>query len=178
MAGALARRMMDAERLGAGAVPLRSHLQLHENEVSKFIAGDCDEALVEDLLYGFTWVRWNPTETSKDPLKILRKRWSTPIQQKIIPRHWALLKMLFLPYPLEYPKGKLNTIRPETSVIPLLLAGRVSDAINVAQRRLHASGLFPVRADFPDTTDGVRIAAALLLPVSRPERIARTVLLQ
>jgi CRISPR-associated protein Csx17 len=56
-------------------------------------------------------------------------------------------------------------VRPESSIVPLLCAGRVGEACQIAQRRLLISGLNPLRVHFSDSSDGTRIAAALLFPV-------------
>ena len=63
-------------------------------------------------------------------------------------------------------------VRPEPSILPLLLAGRAGDACAVAQRRLYSAGFDPMRSQFPDANDGARIAAALLLPLRWHQEIA------
>ena len=86
-----------------------------------------------------------------------------------LPRAYALLKLLFLP------GGKLRRgrqaepteIKHEPSVVPLLRAGRVGDALDTALRRLRSSGLMPYTHQFHFPKEDVaRLAAALLIPVS------------
>jgi len=52
----------------------------------------------------------------------------------------------------------------------------VGTAVGVAQRRLYTAGLSPVRSPFPDTGDGVRLAASLLVPIRREGEVAALVL--
>jgi CRISPR-associated protein Csx17 len=91
------------------------------------------------------------------------------------------LKLLFLPEGKFQPKPEAEVIiiKHEPSIIPLLRAGRVSDALDVAARRLRASGVMPLTTDFYlQEEDGVRLAAALLIPIDEPSRraVARLVL--
>jgi CRISPR-associated protein Csx17 len=98
------------------------------------------------------------------------------VTPRIVPRPWALLKLLFLPGPQKFWGTDEVNISPEPSIIPLLLAGRTGNACSVAQRRLYSSGLSPIMSQFPDASGGARIAAALLLPVQRSRQVAGLVL--
>jgi CRISPR-associated protein Csx17 len=94
-----------------------------------------------------------------------------------LPRPYALLKLLFLPFSLVV-HGTEHDVRPEPSILALLSAGRVGEACRIAVRRLRASGLTPLphaRGRSRDReweelsqsgVDGRRLAAALLLPLS------------
>ena len=86
-----------------------------------------------------------------------------------LPRVYALLKLLFLP------DGKLKhhalteavTIRHEPAIGPLLRAGLVTEALDIADRRLRACGLIPFTCQFHVPQDaGVRLAASLLIPIA------------
>ena len=98
-----------------------------------------------------------------------------------LPRAYALLKLLFLPGGKlrRRRQSELTEIKHEPSVVPLLRAGRVGDALDTALRRLRSSGLTPYTHQFhvPEK-DGARLAAALLIPVSErsTELLAETVL--
>ena len=166
LAGVLTRRMMDASRLHADHNPTYGALPLHEQDIAAFLAGETDDRVVEDLLFGFTWLRWGEP-SMPEILRQVKARWVSPLRPHTVPRGWALLKLLFLPGPLKVDSGEAaeREIRPEPAVIPLLRAGRIGDACGIAQRRLHASGFVPLRCAFPDGPHGTRLAAGLLLPV-------------
>ena len=164
MASALARRMMDATRLNCKSNPLHARLALCPEDAAGFIEGDIDESLVEDLLFGFCWVDWHEYEAVRR-LRSALHAWRRPVSSRIVPASWALLKLLFLPGPIRTAEGAEISVRAEPSVLPLLEAGRVGEACRVAQRRLFAAGLAPARPEFPQFENGLRLAAALLLPV-------------
>lgn len=163
LAEVLARRMMDAERLGSGNNPVFGALRLNPHDIAVFIEGEVNEQLLEDLLFGFTWVNWRH-QAAAEVLAKINRRWSQPVSQRIVPRAWALLKLLFLPGPFRV-NGADVRLRAESSIVPLLRADRIGDACEAAARRLYTSGLAPLRARFPDAADGPRIAAALIFPV-------------
>jgi CRISPR-associated protein Csx17 len=163
LAEALTRRMMDAERLGSGKNAVSGALRLNPRDIAAFIEGEVDEQLLEELLFGFAWVNWRH-QAAAEVLEKINQRWSQPVSERVIPRTWALLKLLFLPGPLRV-SGSDIKLRGEPSIVPLLRAGRIGDACEVAARRLYISGLSPLRARFPDAADGPRIAAALIFPV-------------
>lgn len=176
MASVLRRRMLDAERFLCKANPLWSDLRVAPEDIAAFVEGRADEGLLEDLLFGFTWLRWDDQTGAREARAELRARWTLPIEPREIQRSYALLKLLFLPAPL--PTGRLGPmqIHPEPAIVPLLCAGRVRDACRIAQRRLYASGVTPVRAEFTNSEDGPRLAAGLLIPVRAARRLCGLVL--
>ncbi|MCX6680784.1 MAG: type I-U CRISPR-associated protein Csx17 [Methanothrix sp.] len=176
MAAVLEKRMMDAQRLNCESNPLDADIPLMAEDIAAFIERDIDEKQVEDLLFGLTWVRWNDRQGVQDARERLMNRWAHPIAKEIIPRSWSLLKLLFVPGPVKLPANDEVKVRPEPSILPLLLAGRAGDACAVAQRRLYSAGFDPIRSQFPDANDGARIAAALLLPLRRHHEIAELAL--
>jgi len=173
----LSRRMMDAQRTNAERNSLRGAITLSPEDACALIDGGIDESLVEDLLFGFTWIRWSDTETLRAVRRdlIVQNGWGGPIIKRLVPRSFALLKLLFLPGEIRT-NGDTITIRPEPSIIPLLKGGHVQDACKVAGRRLSSAGLIPITTDFPDGGDGARITAALLLPIQGEQEIMRLVL--
>lgn len=172
----LSRRMMDAQRTGAERNPLWGSIALSPEDVSALIDGTVDESLVEDLLFGFTWIRWSDTETLSTVRRDLtRSGWGRPIIRKLVPRSFALLKLLFLPGGIRV-NGERVTIRPEPSIVPLLKGGHIQDACRIAARRLSSAGFVPITSSFPNGDDGVRIAAALLLPIQSEQEIMRLVI--
>ncbi|HLG94843.1 MAG TPA: type I-U CRISPR-associated protein Csx17 [Bryobacteraceae bacterium] len=169
LAAVLRRRLMDAGRNGCANLPLAATNFASFGAVSRFLAGELDEQRIDDLLWGLILLLQSPgmlsTTADKD---------APPL-----PRAYALLKLLFLPDPLTI-NGLSIAIKPEPSIVNLPIAGRVGEACQIAMRRLRASGLSPLPhprsrgrvrdADWKELdclgADGVRLAAALLLPIS------------
>jgi CRISPR-associated protein Csx17 len=164
MAAIVARRVMDADRLSVEGSPFDAAAILCPEDVAAFLDGEVDEVLLEDLLFGFLWIDWRRL-ASHENIAQLHSRWARPLSDRPVERSWALLKLLFSPSPLRGPGGETFRVRAEPSIVPLLRAGRIGQACRIAQRRLLASGLNPLRVDFADGNDGTRIAAALLFPV-------------
>jgi CRISPR-associated protein Csx17 len=126
--------------------------------------GNVDESLIEQLIFGLALIEWH--DPTLEPVRrALYDSWRPA--GTIIPRNYALLKHLFHP-PVE--------IRPEPSILTLLLAGRTNAACEVAHRRLRNSGFSPRNAEFPDEPDAVRLAASLLIPIHPIESLSRLVL--
>lgn len=176
MASIVARRVMDAERLSLEGNPFDAAIVLCPEDIGAFLDGDVDEALLEDLFFGFLWINW-ARSTSGENIPQLRSRWSRPLSDRPVERSWAMLKLLFSGPALRTPAGKTPRVRAEPSIVPLLRAGRIGEACRIAERRLLVSGLSPLRVDFPNSSDGTRIAAALLFPV-RTIRLMRWSLAQ
>lgn len=183
LANVLQRRMMDGQRAGCECLPLASHMAVPLDIIAAFIAGELDDQRIEDLIWGLMLI--NPSCVNGRA-----KNAFTP--PAVLPRHYALLKFLFLPGPLAADRrgDSLHwrlardhetgiSIRPEPRILSLLRAGRVGEACTIAARRLRASGLPPI----PGSINGVlrdsewleypidhrgtrRLAAALLMPIS------------
>ena len=177
LANALQRRMMDAGRLNCDSNPLHAALALHPNDVATFLSGQFDESMAEALLFGMTLINWQGQEESKPARQSLLKRWAQLVSIDIpIPRSWALLKHLFLPFPVRTKSGMEVSVRPEPAIVPLLCSQRVGAACEIARRRLFAAGLGPTKAAFSDEEDGIRLAAGLLIPIHHIHEISRLVL--
>ena len=182
LASLLARRLVDANRKGCESIPLFSRRSASLEAIARFIAGDVDEEKLEALLWGLILI--DQAETLRLP------HWSSE-DSPPLPRAYALLKLLFLPFPVGVGDGGA-VVRYEPSVLPLLRAGHVGDACALAARRLRASGVAPFshrtgrrtvrESDWDDgegTMDPCRLGAALLFPVDRydaNERLAALVL--
>ncbi|MFL6227343.1 MAG: type I-U CRISPR-associated protein Csx17 [Pyrinomonadaceae bacterium] len=176
LAATLQRRMMDAARLDCQSNPLWGAVSLRAADIASLIEADINETVVEELLFGFSLIRWDEADAMEEVGSVLKERWAQPVVARPVLRSWALLKHLFLPHSFRRAQGERVTVKPELSAIPLLRANRVSDACKIAARRLFVAGLNPTRATFPDSGDGTRLAAALIIPVRRFGEVSRLVL--
>ncbi|MFQ5743983.1 MAG: type I-U CRISPR-associated protein Csx17 [Acidobacteriota bacterium] len=146
MGGVLQRRMMDGQRAGCKRLPLEGRFSAPLEVVAKCLAGELDEERIEKLIWGLTLI---DDDGARSPA-----RRETP--DSLLPRAYALLKLLFLPRPLVVERGAGGTpaarllrdkepggivIRPEPSVLHLIRGGRLGEACAIAMRRLRASGL-------------------------------------
>jgi CRISPR-associated protein Csx17 len=173
----LERRLMDAKRAGCSTLPIDSGRTARLGAVAMFLHGLTDDNRIEELLWGCILVR--------PPYKELKLRLHNLQDSPPIPRSYALLKHVFLPRPLELQSGEQIEIRPETAVVSLLRAGRISDACSIAVRRLRAAGVIPMphsRAgqsgrknawseSQASQVDGKRLAAALFQSVHNPSGV-------
>jgi len=176
LASVLTRRMMDAKRLSCTSNPLDAVISLVPEDIASFIEGDTNDNLVQDLLFGLMWIKWSDYKETKEMEIKLRKRWMMPVNERIVQRSWALIKLLFLPHDIRREGYEPVRVKPESSIIPLIRAGRITDACDIARKRLYSSGFLPVKAIFPNTINGERIAAALLIPVRAEKTLMNLVL--
>ena len=162
LAAVLQRRSIGARATGASHPALSSAHCASLAAVDLFLRGETDDDQIESLLRGLMVIKWRGSVAEKS-----RKSELVP---PMLPRAYALLKLLFLP------EGRLNLrrgneeliIRHEPSIVPLLRAERISEALEVAERRLRSSGLVPLTSQFHFPPErGARLAAALLVPISR-----------
>lgn len=162
LAAVLQRRSIEARAAGASHPALSSARFASLHAVDAFLQGDIDEARLEALLRGLMLLQW-PARSTWPPAAV-----TIP---PTLPRAYALLKPLFLP------QGRLAlselpeplTIRHEPALLPLLRAGRLPEALEMAAQRLRAHGLTPLTAQLsvPPAMEN-RLAAALLLPITIP----------
>jgi len=130
--------------------------------VAAFLDASLDDGLIENLMFAFLLVRvgriGNPNHHDPEPCV----RWPA----------YCLIKQLFSSEEIETPKGKVR-LKPEPSIPALLAAGRSGEATDVAIRRLRVSGLSPMVREGKgrNPEDGVRLGAALLIPVWGLERL-------
>lgn len=170
----LDRRIMDGARAGCECLPLASAETVSLDTVAAFLEGQVDDRRIEELLWGLVLV-----DSSQ---RVHRPGGSTGAQGSpgphtgvpnaqhvaLIPRDFALLKLLFLPAPL-VPERSGTTVRwrlgerlfhgreqtgslmrPEPRVLSLVRAGRIGEACQIAVQRLRASGLPPMPGPGPD----------------------------
>lgn len=131
--------------------------------IDAFLRRETDDERLEALLHGLALINWSQGS--------VRSPHPSSLVPPTLPRVYALLKLLFLP------DGRLKskmltepiTIRHEPAIVPLLRAGRVNEALEIADRRLRICGLMPLTYEFHVASDeGVRLAASLLIPVAEP----------
>jgi CRISPR-associated protein Csx17 len=162
----LQRRVLDASRLQCERLPLAGRAPASLSAVAQFLAREVDDQRLAELLWGFLPV---DSVERQGP-----QRAAAPL-----PRAYSLLKLCFLPEPVEF-ADKNHEIKPEPAILSLLEADRVEEACEIARRRLHISGLqvlgerranqtrSPVARGLASAPqlDGRRLAAALLIPIS------------
>jgi CRISPR-associated protein Csx17 len=172
----LERRLMDAERIGCKNLPIMSPYKASLDAISNYIAGNVDDGRIEELLWGMMLI------DHRQPLKTEATPYNMGINhgvkncQDILPRPYALLKLVFLPALIKSVNADVY-VRPEPAIMSLLRAGRTGEACVIASRRLKASGLTPMtyRRNHQQLhvddwqaagIDPERLGAALLFPVS------------
>jgi CRISPR-associated protein Csb1 len=148
----LERGCVDARRLGATPLPRAGRCPVVLADIDLFLHGAVDEELIADLtraLCGITGV------SRSIP-------WRSAGQPATLPRAYALLKLLVWPGEV-----RERVVPYEPALLPLLRAGRVSQACAIAARRLRASDLTPLADDYwvsPQVAQ--RFAAGLLFPIT------------
>ena len=176
MAAVLDRRLLDGGKPSIGF-----HQRVRTVTVARFLAGETDDGRIEELLWALALVR---TASARD-LRFTSAELPPPL-----PRAFALLKPLFLPWPIRFDSGRWRysrkdddavQIKLEARVLPLVRADRISEACVIAARRLFVSGLRPmfgpsssggireVNAEIEEGIDPARLAASLLLPMNGHE---------
>jgi CRISPR-associated protein Csx17 len=187
LAAVLERRLLDGERSGCESLPLNFKRAASLEAIAAFLSTDgVNDRRLDELLWGLTLV-----DHRQEYPQVARVRPDAPS----LPRAYALVKLLFLPYPLvrkrqEHGRAiwRLATgdepdavhISPEPQILPVLRSRRpdsIPEACMLAMRRLRFSGLKPLpyrtgggrnRDDAWADAHGVdpkRLAAALLFPV-------------
>lgn len=171
LAQVLARRAMDGNRAGCGSLPIASRNSVSLATISRFLAGELDDSRITHLLWALTLVE----QKGGTGMQLAAQAGAPPL-----PRAYALLKLLFLPAPIEL-DNQSYAIGPESAIPALLGSNRVAEACRIAMRRLRASGFVPLPhrrsggvsrdADWEELeqlkTNSNRLAAALLFPASR-----------
>ena len=156
--------MMDVMRLAETGSGLGAGTQATVGDVAAFLEKKTDDAKIEELLFAFSLVDWGKARLNKPDGG----------GRAIAAREYALLKLLFCDVGVEGADGR--PVRPEPSLIPLLAGQRVTEACEVAKRRLQASGLDPMKIRYESDGDGQRLAGALLIPVTGIQSLKRLVL--
>jgi len=163
LAAVLYRRSIDVRAAGAPHPELTSRRYASLDTIDAFLRRETDDERLEALLRGLALINWSRSS--------IRSPRTSSLVPPTLPRAYALLKLLFLP------DGELKdntrtepvTIRHEPMIVPLLRAGRVTEALEIADKRLRICGLMPLTCQFHVASDeGMRLAASLLIPIAAP----------
>ena len=113
-----------------------------------------DDERIEELLFAFTLVNWRKGDSGESKGREDVGVW--PV--------YALLKHLFFAEQVETGEGKKH-LMADLRVLAALTAGDVEQAVSIGARRLQNAGLLRAEMQDPGGFDGMRLAAALLIPV-------------
>jgi CRISPR-associated protein Csx17 len=131
-------------------------------DIGHYLNNNTDDDQLQSFLHGLILLDWPDDEL----------KFQSAISGSVppdLPRTYALLKLLFLPEgKLCLPNNSEVIIRHEPSIVPLLRANRLEEALAIASQRLQSSGLVPAVKDFhsPDLS-GTRLASSLLIPINK-----------
>lgn len=154
MARTLERRALLTEQPGRTRNPLWSAYRARIEDVMLFLEESVDDGWIEDLLFAFTLVNWRKGGSAESKGREDVGVW--PV--------YALLKHLFFAEKVETGEGK-KYLMGGLGVLAALTAGDVGQAVRAGARRLQNAGLLPPELQDPGGFDGMRLAAALLIPV-------------
>ncbi len=154
MARSLERRVLLTEQLGMGRNALRSAYKARLGDATLFLEGSIDDERMEDLLFAFTLVNWGTADSGEEQGREDTGVW--PV--------YALLKHLFFGEKVETGDGE-EYLMADLGVLAALTAGDVDQAVRIGARRLQNAGLLRAEMQDPSGFDGMRLAAALLIPV-------------
>jgi CRISPR-associated protein Csx17 len=154
MARTLERRILLAEQRGLTRNPLGSTCRAHIGDATLFLEGSVDDERIEDLLFAFTLVNWRKDDSGEGKGREDVGTW--PV--------YTLLKHLFLAEQVETSEGKKH-LMADMGVLAALTAGDLPQAVKLGVGRLQNAGLLRATMQDPGGFDGMRLAAALLIPV-------------
>lgn len=159
----LQRRMLDAVRSKAKHAPTRGSIKAPLPDIVEFLNNRLDSDKIAKLVVPLSFVKHNPNSHTLWEKDV----WAS--DTLAIPYSFAMLKLLFLGENF----GE-TCIHYEMSVSGLLEAGRLSDALDVAKKRLFVSGVGPAahtqegRYAAAGVSSSVEqnLASAMLFPVA------------
>ncbi|MFH1303098.1 MAG: type I-U CRISPR-associated protein Csx17, partial [Planctomycetota bacterium] len=158
----LQRRIVDIMKSGKEGnrsellVPLSGRLNASLGDISQFIAGTVDDQRIESLLKGLILVDWSNLST--DNRTVLRGP-----HTHVPNAAYSLLKLCHLSS-----LSKNTSIRLDPRISRLAIAGKISEATQLASRRLRASGFQPALDEVYLTGEVARrTTAALVFPVNQ-----------
>jgi CRISPR-associated protein Csx17 len=149
----LARRIIRVEKSGVEGWPDWSPRYSRLEDITAFIEGRTDDALIADLFWGLSLIDWQTVE---------KKTQETTSESEFVPSSfYALLKLCFRP------KSEDKTIPLVPAIHHRARSGDGLAASQLAARRLRGSGYPPLAEKLPVAAKVARrTAAALLFPIS------------
>ncbi|MFY7925887.1 MAG: type I-G CRISPR-associated protein Cas8g1/Csx17 [Aquidulcibacter sp.] len=160
LSAVLERRLVEAQRRvfvaeGVPILPLTGAPTAPLWAVAAFLAGRTDDRRIARLAQGLAWVDCTGTRAT-----------SAPARLHSLPFAYTAIKPLLDPFGVEA-DGVRRRVDP-LPLIRLLLAGRVADAVALAQRLARGAGLAApfARTAVAAPVDAARLVAALLFPLS------------
>lgn len=172
----LTRRMIEvrsqAKSQAENGTGLDACLSVCVSDVCRFIHGMVDDNLIAEILWGTMLVR-------KDRAWRLSFRPMPSLEKTLLPRSYALLKLLHLPGNDVLRNEQGEPVKTEPNVLNRLASGDIDGACALAARRLRSSGHIPMPAAssggfaretrYGSSIDAKRLAGALIIPVMQVE---------
>jgi CRISPR-associated protein Csx17 len=150
----LARRIMRVAQSGAKGWPDTSPRFARLDDITCFIEGRTNDALLADLIWGLSLLDWQQVKQSPPEFR--------EIPEAIPSSFYALLRLCFRPA-----SGKDDAIPLVPAILNRAMNGDGKAASELAARRLRASGKAPLVDELPVAGDiARRTAAAMLFPIS------------
>jgi CRISPR-associated protein Csx17 len=166
--GIMARRIQRVVKAGCEGWPDWSPCYARLDDITDFIEGRIDPALLADLIWGLSLIDWQAVGHAKKQAREQEQaeritydwRDDEEYRHRAIPSSfYALLKLCF--------RHKNDGIPIEAAIHQLARSGKGQEASRLAARRLRASGEAPLVTNLPVADDVARrTAAALLFPIS------------
>ena len=167
----LTRRLMRTRQSGVKGWQDRSPRTAALADVTAFIEGRTNDALLADLIWGLSLLDWQAvsqedsshTPQLKDPAPLER---TSEFQAMAVPSSfYALLRLCF-----QRPAFDSDPIPLMPAILHRAINGDGLAASELAARRLRSSGAVPLVKSLPVAPDTARrTAAAILFPISRPD---------
>lgn len=165
----MARRIQRVEKAGCEGWPDWSPCYARLDDITDFIEGRIDPALLASLIWGLSLIDWQAVgqaqrqaREQEQQAEHITYNWrdDEEYRHRAIPSSfYALLKLCF--------RHKDDGIPIEAAIHQLARSGKGQEASRLAARRLRASGEAPLVTDLPVAADVARrTAAALLFPIS------------
>ena len=163
----LQRRLIDVTKSSSDGfvAPVSGCCPARLDDIAKFIDGKTDDRLLESLLRGLILIDWNNVAW-KDI------HWMNSGEKRdwhLVPSAaWCLLKLCLLPHGIPATDGSSNMVdvKLQPQMFRRAASGQLSEATQLAARRLTASGLRPAVEMIHAGPDiATRTTAALMFPI-------------
>lgn len=150
----LTRRILRVEKSGKEGWPDDSPRLARLDDITSFIEGRTNDALLADLIWGLSLLDWQQVKPLSSEF--------LDVPDAIPSSFYALLRLCF-----RRSTGKDDAVPLVPAILQRATNGDGKTASELAARRLHASGKAPLIQDLPVSGDiARRTAAAMLFPIS------------